>query len=187
MFPYKINDHITLRLVTENDGEALFSLVTKERQHLRKWLPWVDSATLSTYSELIPIWIKQYEEKAGLQAAILYDNVIIGMIGLHSIQWQNSQTSIGYWLSERYEGKGIMTKCAEALLHYSFHENGLERVEIRCGQGNVKSNRIPIKLGFTHEGTARHAEFLYDHYHDLEVYSLLHEEWKSLYREKTPL
>ena len=96
MFPYKINDHITLRLVTENDGEALFSLVTKERQHLRKWLPWVDSTTLSTYSELIPIWIKQYEEKAGLQAAILYDNVIIGMIGLHSIQWQNSQTSIGY-------------------------------------------------------------------------------------------
>jgi ribosomal-protein-serine acetyltransferase len=44
---------------------------------------------------------------------------------------------------------------------------------IACGVENKRSQAIPQRLGFTHEGTARQAEWLYDHFVDHQIYSLL--------------
>ena len=50
---------------------------------------------------------------------------------------------------------------------------------IHCAVGNRRSRAIPERLGFTQEGIARDAEWLYDHYVDLVTYSLLAPEWSK--------
>jgi ribosomal-protein-serine acetyltransferase len=88
-------------------------------------------------------------------------------------------TSLGYWLAEEACGNGIMRQSVAACVQYAFEKQAMNRLYIRCATGNERSRRIPEALGFTREGVQRQAEWLYDHFVDLDVYSILAAEWKS--------
>jgi ribosomal-protein-serine acetyltransferase len=182
MFSLKVDDEIEIQLFQLHDSDSLFKLVEENRYHLREWLPWVDSMTSSfQYHSIIPQWLKQFADYNGFNAGIRYKGRLVGGIGLHQIDWFNKQTSLGYYLGSKYEGKGIMTRTVRALLQYIFFELKLNRVEIRCGVQNTKSRAIPERLGFKQEGIIRDGEFLYDHFHDLVVYGLLYRDWLKTY------
>ncbi|MDR4191123.1 GNAT family N-acetyltransferase, partial [Bacillus pseudomycoides] len=53
-------------------------------------------------------------------------------------------------------------------------------IEIRWGVENQNSRAIPGRLGFKLDGVMRDEEWVYDHFHDLTVYSLLASEWKEI-------
>lgn len=179
MFTLKVDEEIELQLFQMHDSENLFELIDTNREYLREWLPWVDNMTHSfQYHSIISMWLKQFAENNGFNAGILFHKKLIGSIGFHEINWKNRQTSIGYYLSESAQGHGVMTRCVQALLNYAFIDLGLNRVEIRCGETNIKSRAIPERLGFMMEGKIREGESLYGHYHDLIVYSMLSREWK---------
>ncbi|MBM7681679.1 ribosomal-protein-serine acetyltransferase [Pullulanibacillus pueri] len=174
MFTFKIDHEIELKLLEQDDAPELFKVLDQSRRYLREWLPWVDGTQKpEDYQSVIEMWLKQFADSNGFQVGILYKGAIVGMIGFHAIDRSNSATSIGYWLAEAYQGKGIMTRACQALVDYAFHDLKLRRVEIRCGTENKKSRAIPERLGFTHEGTIRCGEFLYDHFIDVDVYGLL--------------
>ena len=180
MFTWTINEHIELKLLERRDAEALFSVVDRDRVYLREWLPWVDKTlTASDYHAVIDMWLKQFADRQGFQAAILYDGDIVGMAGFHGIDSYNGKTSIGYWLSEGWQGKGIMTTVVRSLLHYAFEIENLNRVEIRASEANLKSRAIPERLGFKQEGIVRNGEYLYGGYADSVVYGLLKKEWQT--------
>ncbi len=100
------------------------------------------------------------------------------MIGYHGINWRDRSTSLGYWLGARFVGKGLMTQACRAIVDHAFGSWQLHRVEICCATGNLKSQAIAERLGFTCEGVSRHAEWLYDRHVDLQNYSMLASEWK---------
>ncbi|WP_102271950.1 GNAT family N-acetyltransferase [Cytobacillus massiliigabonensis] len=178
MFTLKVDQEIELQLFQLHHAEELYHLVDANRNHLREWLPWVDSmSSPSQYHTIIPTWLKQFMDNNGFNAGIRYKGILVGSIGFHQIDWNSRQTSIGYYLASGCEGKGIMTRSVQALLNYAFLDLNLNRVEIRCGIGNSKSRAIPERLGFIQEGIIRDGEFLYDHYHDLVVYGMLARDW----------
>ena len=84
---------------------------------------------------------------------------------------------MGYWLASEFRGRGVMTKACQAVVEAAFTHYQLHRIEIRCATGNKRSCAIPRRLGFDYEGTLREAEWLYDHFVDLEVYSMLEQNW----------
>lgn len=56
---------------------------------------------------------------------------------------------IGYWVRTDRAGRGIATACAAALTTMAFDAlPNIERVEIRMDRGNVRSRRVPARLGF---------------------------------------
>jgi len=180
MFVHQVSEDISLKLVGQKDAEVLFALVDESREYLRKWLPWVDSMTDAVqYAPIIEAWLQQFAEEDGFQAGILYKGNLVGFAGFHSVNYVNKQTSIGFWLAEAYQGKGIMHAVVSSLLDYAFDEYNVHRVEIRCGTENKRSRAIPERLGFKKEGIIRDGEYLYDHYHDLIVYSMLEDDWKK--------
>jgi len=71
-----------------------------------------------------------------------------------------------------------MTQSCIELLQFAFSVLELNKVEIHCAVGNMRSRAIPQRLHFTQEGVIRQAEWLYDHYTDLILYGLLTSEWK---------
>lgn len=180
MFTYKLEKNLELRLLETRHAKKLFLLTDENREYLREWLPWVDFTTKIDHSKaFIEMGLKQFSNNNGFQAGIWYEGKLAGVIGLHNINWSNKSTSIGYWLGQDFQGKGIITKACRAVVQYCFEELNLKRVEIRVATGNYKSQAIPERLGFTKEGCIRCAEFLYDHYVDHYVYGMLKEEFTS--------
>lgn len=57
-----------------------------------------------------------------------------------------------------------------------FDRYSMNRIEIQCAANNLKSQGIPERLGFKKEGIKRAGQYLYDHYGDLLVNSLLKSE-----------
>jgi ribosomal-protein-serine acetyltransferase len=180
MFMYRLDDESWLKLLTYEDAEALFALIDSCRPHLRKWLPWVDSAkTVEDSKAFIEEALQKFAAGNGFETGIWHKGQFAGVIGLHYIDHANKKTSIGYWLGEQFQGLGLMTKACKAFIDYAFNELKLHRVEIRCAVDNKKSRAIPERLGFTNEGTIREAEWLYDHFVDHVVYGMLAREWES--------
>ncbi len=73
-----------------------------------------------------------------------------------------------------------MTRSVKAVLHYAFENLKLNKMEIRCGVENVKSRAYSRTFRFKLDGVLRDEEWLYDHFHDVAVYSLLASEWKEI-------
>jgi ribosomal-protein-serine acetyltransferase len=113
------------------------------------------------------------ESGSGLQLAVTVQDRIVGVAGFNSVDPANRVGSIGYWLSERHQGQGLMTRAVRALVALGFDELELNRIEIQVAKANARSRTIPIRLGFRFEGVRSQAERFRDRYVDLEVYALL--------------
>ncbi|WP_338587169.1 GNAT family protein [Paenibacillus sp. Y5S-9] len=180
MLPFQVNESIVLKLIQSRDRDELYALIDENRKYLRAWLLWVDKRqSPSDLDSVIEVWTHNYEERNGFDSGIWFNGQLVGMLGLHYIDWNNRATSIGYFLAESAQGKGIITKSIEQLLKYLFNELKLNRVIIQCAENNFKSRAIPEKIGFTNEGTSREAQWVYDHYENIVTYSLLSSEWHT--------
>lgn len=181
MFTKIIHPYLTLKLFHPNHSETLFNMVNQNRDYLREWLPWIDQTqSIEDSKKYILSTLKQYAENNGFQTGIWFKDQLVGCIGLHAIDWFHRKTSIGYWLDSKFQGKGIMTDSCQAVIHDLFKQIKLNRIEIRCASQNLKSRRIPEKLGFVNEGTLRQNEWLYDHFVDHVVYGILASDWTSM-------
>lgn len=174
----RVDEELEIRLLDLKDAGELFRLTDESREHLREWLAWVDTTVnVADSRAFIEHTLRAREEKKGLTAGVFYQGVLVGTAGFNRFDWTNKIGSIGYWLSEKFQGHGIMTRVAEALTDYAFNTLQLNRVGIRAAFENKKSRAIPERLGFVEEGQLRQAEWLYDHYVDHVVYGMLANEW----------
>ena len=179
MFTIKVDDEIELGLFEERHAQALFELTDRNREHLREWLPWVDSTTSVEDSlSFIRVSLEAFSYNNGFPVGIWYKGQLAGCIGYHYFAWTTRRTEIGYWLGQEFSGKGIMTRATRKLIEYGFGELGLNRIEIRCAPGNLKSQAIPKRLGFTQEGILRQVGIIHDGIVvDMVIYGLLTHEW----------
>ncbi|MCA5003683.1 GNAT family N-acetyltransferase [Sphingobacterium sp. WQ 366] len=174
-----ISEEITLRQIQITDAQELFSIIDNERSLLSKWLPFV---TLTKELNDTEAYINSLEDSTEhlfeYVFSIRENNKLIGMIGFVRSDVNNHKTEIGYWLSQQYQNKGIMTKSVAAVCKFAFEELAMNRIQIKCAIGNTKSSNIPKRLNFTYEGIERNGELHANGvYHDLEIYSLLRREY----------
>ena len=176
----RVQDRHTVRPLATSDAEELFAVTDANRPFLRRWLPWLDGVrTPADTLASIELNLRQNENNQGFHGAIVFDDRIVGVISYHRIDWGNRNTSLGYWLAEEYQGRGLMTASCRVLVDHAFAALNLNRVAISCATGNARSRAIPERLGFAHEGTLRGAEWLYTHYVDHAVYAQLQQEWQQ--------
>jgi ribosomal-protein-serine acetyltransferase len=176
-----VDDTTSLEFLEEKDAAALSDLVNANRTYLREWLPWVDNMqTASNFAQYIIETNKRAADKTDFGYGIIFEKNIVGRIGMHHINRQNSIGEIGYWLADGLQGRGIITKCCRALMDHGFTELGLNRIEIKCGVGNDKSRAIAEKLQFKQEGILRQAEWLNGKFIDLYLYAMLKNEWEKV-------
>lgn len=186
MFHIQINDELFIRMLSGRDAKDLFQLTDGSRNYLKQWLPWVDATKEENDSmEFIQHTLKGYEQRISLTAGIFYQNGLVGVIGYNTLDFSNKIGSIGYWLGEQYQNKGIMTTAVRAVISYGFDNLQLNRIEIQCATENKKSQHIPERLGFTKEGCLKQSECLYNRFVDHYLYRMLAEEWEDLSTEKS--
>jgi len=180
IFLRKVAPGIEIRLFEPTDAEPVFAVVERNRAYLREWLPWVDfTASPEDVRRFILKVREQFDAGRGPQCAVWIDGSVAGSIGCHPIDWPNRHCSIGYWLEERYQGKGIMTRCCQNVLDYLFDDLGLHRVAIQCGVANSRSCAIPERLGFRREGLVREGEWVNDRWLDMVLWGMLEHDWRE--------
>jgi ribosomal-protein-serine acetyltransferase len=162
-----------IRPLRAGDAAELQSLVEANRRYLSQWLPWAAGQDLPECEKFVAEAEAQQARNDGFQAAIAPDGPIVGVVGFHSVDWTNCNTTIGYWLAEHAQGRGIMTAAVRALIDHAFEEWDLHRVEIHCAPGNRRSRAIPERLGFREEAILREAELVRGRWLDRVVYGLL--------------
>ncbi len=171
---YRLAADISLQPLRNDMHKSLFELTDHNRRYLRRWLPWLDQVqTASDSLAYIQRTIDQQLTDDSPTFAIYHATTLIGIAGFHPQGQQQKSRALGYWLSQEYAGRGIVTAAATVLLNIGFKDMKLNCIELHCHVENVASRRIAEKLGFQLTELRTRAEWLYDHWVDHAHYRLL--------------
>lgn len=158
-----------LKPLNQNHIPELHQLIENNRGYLREWLPWLDNIKL--ISDTANFIGSISHSGSAPHFGVFHQGKLCGMAGFHEIEAQANVGVIGYWLAQNYAGKGIISAAVKELLEIGFKKLKLEKIEIRCAKGNVRSRSVAQGLGFTYVKTLTDNEWLYDKYVDHVVYS----------------
>lgn len=174
----EVDTDLVLRPIMPLDAVDIFKMVDRERDYLGVWLPFVAATTSVDYTlNFLNSILNADAEKNVYVYTIRYQDEFTGVIGFKASDVGNEKTEIGYWMGERFQHRGIMTRCVQKLCKRAFNEMDINRIQIKCAVGNLPSNAIPERLGFTLEGIERDGELLSSgQFTDLKVYSKLKSE-----------
>lgn len=100
-----------------------------------------------------------------LAVALLPDDKLVGMISLQ-IHPAFPRGEIGYWIAPDFQGRGLASEAAKALVEYGFREQQLHRIQGMHFPENPASGRVLQNAGMRYEGT-------------LKDYVLVDGEWKD--------
>jgi ribosomal-protein-serine acetyltransferase len=170
-----VDSNLALRPLELSDALDIFNTIDRQREYLGKWLPFVAFTQERKDTEsFVKSVVNAPEDTFEYTFTIRVYHEFVGIIALKNSDKTNRITEIGYWLSEKFQKKGIVTKSVERLCDFAFKEQGFNRVQIKCAVANIPSINIPKKLGFKFEGIERDGELLSENtFTDLEVYSKL--------------
>lgn len=81
------------------------------------------------------------------------DNIAIGCIelklnGCNDMSERDDECELGYWLGQKFWGRGIIPEAAKELLRRGFEDLGMTTIWCGYYDGNIKSKRVQEKLGF---------------------------------------
>jgi ribosomal-protein-alanine N-acetyltransferase len=101
-------------------------------------------------------WLRKNEAKRKKNFehnfTILYGKEIVGGVGVKINQHRKWIGEIGYFLDEKYWGKGITTKAVKLTEKYCFEKLKLHRIEIIMNPENKGSEKVAIKNKYKKEG-----------------------------------
>ncbi|GGD33462.1 N-acetyltransferase GCN5 [Microbacterium faecale] len=145
---------VSIRLVRSRDARTL----QHELQTNRSWLqPW-EATNPGGGGEIdmrgsIRRLLQQYRDGSGVPFVMLHEGEIAGQLNVWGISRGSlSSATIGYWVSERFAGRGITPTSVALATDICFEALRLHRMEICIRPENTPSLRIVEKLGFRYEG-----------------------------------
>jgi ribosomal-protein-serine acetyltransferase len=174
----RVTESIVLKQIELTDSKDIFETIDSQREYLGNWLPFVDFTKKIEDTErfiqtIINLPTKNFEHVF----VIHFNGEFAGLIGFKGTDKLNKKTEIGYWLSECFQKKSIITESVKALCKFAYNDLDINRIQIKCAVGNILSKKIPKRLGFKLEGIERDGELLTGgKFTDLEVYSKLKNE-----------
>ncbi|AZB42268.1 N-acetyltransferase [Bacillus sp. FJAT-42376] len=151
--------NITLRYFTLEDAPERLRLQKDNRAFFERFSMDRDESfyTEDEQRKLIAQQIEGRENDSEYHFGIYTkDEVLIGTINLFFVARGALQSGfIGYFLDERYNGKGYTTEAVKLMVNYAFEELKLHRIEAGVMPHNIGSIRVLMKAGFHKEGLAR--------------------------------
>jgi ribosomal-protein-alanine N-acetyltransferase len=153
--------HVALRPPVAGDFDAWASLRHESRNFLKPWEPtWApDELSKEAFRRRLRRYAQAARDGTG-HIFFIFDKktgALMGGCQLSNIRQGVAQSAatLGYWMGERYAGKGMMTDAVTVLTRYCINKLGLHRVEAACLPDNMASRRVLTKAGFVEEGAAR--------------------------------
>ncbi|MFH8476492.1 GNAT family N-acetyltransferase [Streptomyces sp. NPDC018000] len=184
MFTWPLGDDAALIPRTVAIAEAHHALLMANYERLAQWDPDFDAENPTTLDETRSrlerqghAWLEGTQLPLDIAVRAGRDWRLVGAVSLN-YDMAMKAGEIGYWIDAAFEGRGLVTRAATAVLDQAFGHIGLDRVELRTGTDNARSRSVARRLGFTEEGLLREAVIFPNGSRDDDVvYGLLAREW----------
>lgn len=167
---------VTRPLVLD-DAPSLANLVQANRDFLAPWQPNRPDRyfTLDGQRDFIQKLLEQQAAKVCVPLAILDEaGAIAGTVTLQSIIRGAFQScSIGYWLAESTQGRGLATRAVGEATRIAFEVLRLHRVQAETLTHNMRSQRVLDRTGFIEYGRAEAYMHIAGEWQDHVLYQLL--------------
>lgn len=165
------------RSLNITDAEPLSALYVENRQFLAPWQPLRPDAyfTEGGQREAIEATLAQESGGSAVPLAIIDpDSAVVGTITLSSIIRGAFQScSVGYWLAERAQGRGLATAALREAAHVAFTDLRLHRIQAETLSHNIRSQRVLDRLDFQRYGVAPFYMHIADEWQENVLYQLV--------------
>lgn len=176
------SERIYIRPLKLTDTESLLQMRLRNREFVRLFEP-IQKESHFTYEgqrEIIEGVITNWEQGSGFGFGIFLKATeeLIGRVNLSNVvrgAWDSC--TIGYFLDELQNGKGLTTQAVHLAVQYAFEEADLHRVQAGVMPRNKGSIRVLEKSGFQFEGLAKFYLRINGKWEDHNIYSITQEFW----------
>lgn len=184
MFTHLLGDDAALIPRTPAIAEAFHELLVANHERLTRWDPGACPDPLTFDNTRARLERNAHSWLAGTQVPVaiaVRDDSHWRLVGgaLLRLYSDGRSAEIGYWIDADFEGKGLVTRTATALLDHAFSALSLHRVTLGTDATNLRSRALAHRLGFTQQGLSRQAATGPRGHHDEAIYSILAEEWNQ--------
>jgi ribosomal-protein-alanine N-acetyltransferase len=172
-------ERLILRKLNPGDAADVFEYASDPE--VTRYLLWDTHKAISDSMSFISAALARYQ--AGAPApwgiALKSEGKIIGTCDYIAYRETHGRAEIGYALSRRYWGRGIMTEAVRKVIGYGFRVKGLNRIQAVCDVPNIGSARVLEKAGMTFEGILREYIIHNGTPRSVKMYSILKNEWRA--------
>lgn len=172
-----ITQRLQLRLL-QTEEASQFSQCIRQSPSLHQWIDWCNGNFSTKDAEQFILanrlnWVKS--DSYGFGVFEKDQQKLIGMVAINEFYHVFNMASLGYWISDSYQGMGYGKEALEALIEFSFSQLKLTRLEIVCDIENVASQKLALACGALKENIARNRFIFNDKPKDGIVFSLIPE------------
>jgi len=110
---------------------------------------------------------------------IATEEELIGAIGVNLQEdVHRFSAEIGYWLGEPFWNKGIITKALKLFTEFVFNNFELNRIFANVFEGNIASEKVLLKAGYSKEATLGKSVFKEGKFLDQYIYAILKDNFR---------
>jgi ribosomal-protein-serine acetyltransferase len=175
---YSLGDGAVLGPLEPWHLDEFVAHLDQAREHLTPWTPW---ATTITDVAGAGRWLQRFADNHAKDTEHLYGiwqgGKLAGGASCFNFSVAMGNCDVGVWIAPEFQGRGLITRATRHLVDWAIHSRGIRRVQWNTNPDNTRSSAVARRLGFTREGLLRSAFVVNGVRCDVEVWSMLAEDW----------
>lgn len=172
-----IDDDIKLKATSPESAAEEYALLIDSRDTILPWLKWLHSYDglspkegVKARTEYQAKKLKQFEAGTNYAYDIYYKGKLAGSIEIKNFSRDGSFCDMGYWLSKKFAGKGIMTRSVDAITKLALEKLNVRHIIMNIAKENSASKAVAERCGYKLEKITHNYFSLDDGRHDCCVY-----------------
>lgn len=167
---------VSLRPLRVSDHRQWQQLRADNHTWLVEWdatAPYPSTDPPPTFRQSVRRMRRDARRGTHLPFVVEFQGEFVGQINVSDIVYGSLRgCHIGYWISQRVAGRGIMTVALALVTDYLFDVVRLHRIEIGIRPENEPSNRLVRRVGYHYEGTREKFLHINNDWRDHHIYAL---------------
>ncbi|WP_329413887.1 GNAT family N-acetyltransferase [Streptomyces sp. NBC_00704] len=174
------DDGAELRPLEPWHAEEFLAHLERGREFINRYVPFGSKATDAAGArEVLQRYADMRAADTGSLHGLWLDGRLVGGVLFLNFDAEAGNCEVGCWLEPAGTGRGLVTRAVRVLIDFAVEQRGIQRVEWVASAGNTPSLDVARRLGMTRDGVRRQAYPYRGVRHDLEVWSVLAQEWRD--------
>jgi ribosomal-protein-alanine N-acetyltransferase len=196
-----VDGGVTLRPLRMRDATAWMDSRRRNVEWLRPWeaTPPNGLNVFGVSASVFTVMTRRLKADAragrALPFVITVDGAFAGQLNVAGIvRGSMDSAHIGYWVDQRFAGRGVMPTAVALVVDHCFGPVGLHRIEVNIRPENVASRRVVEKLEFRDEGVRERYLHIAGDWRDHLTFALVRDDvpqgllarWHKIQQESDP-